>query len=350
MRLHTLARAGTLASSAAFVVVVLGGVSAAIALEPADPPAGEISPADSADASAKQIAEWVRRLGAESFQDRDEATRELIGAGREAIEPVVKAAESGSLEVAARCLTILGVLFTSPDEATRDASRAALEKLATSKSATVSRRAKQILTPPAANAPPGLVPGGVPGFPMGGKLQVRSRTTNGHTEVEVDENGTQVRIVHTGGRDITVTIQLPAAQGEQNPPAETRVEAVDAAELKKKSADASRYYEQYGTGRPLAGLPGAGPFGNQVPRFGAAPRILMRRFPLPGFPPGPPALDPPQPQKPAPPADDPGPDLQRMIERLKELGADERVDPERLQKLAEEIQGLAERLGAAKKP
>src|SRR5262245_57663567 len=204
-------------------VILLGCVSAAIALEPADSPRGVNSPADTSGASAKQIAEWVSRLGAESFQDRDEATRELIRAGREAIEPVSQAAEAGSLEVAARCLTILSVLFTSPDEATRDASRAALEKLAASKSPTASRRARQILSPPAANAPPGLVPGGVPGLPMGGRLQVSSRTINGHTEIDVDENGTKVRIVHDGGRDITVTVQPPAAQGEKKPPVEVRV-------------------------------------------------------------------------------------------------------------------------------
>jgi hypothetical protein len=349
MRIHARATAGILASSATIVVILLGAVSTAGAVEPAEIPGAEKPNSDSSGASAKQIAEWVGRLGAESFQDRDDATRELIRAGREAIAPVSQAAESGDLEVAARCLTILSVLFTSPDEATRDASRAALEKLAASRSPTVSRRARQILTPPVANGPPGLIPGGVPGLPMGGRLQVNSRTTNGHTEVDVDENGTNVCIAHDGGRNITVTIQAPAAQGEQKPPAETKVAAADAAELKKKSAEASRYYEQYATGRPVAGLPGFGRFGNQFPRF-AGPRIMIQVPLLPGFEPDPPAVDPPRRREPGPKRDDPGPKLQQMIERLKELGADERVDPERLQKLAEEIQALAERLGAAKRP
>src|SRR5262245_24730294 len=96
---------------------------------------------------------------------------------------------------------------------------------------------------------------------------------------------------------------------------------------------------------------GAGPFGHQFPRF-AGPRMMIQVPLLPGFEPDPPAVDPPRrrPKDAAPKRDDPGPELRRMIERLKELGADDRVDPERLQKLAEEIQALAERLGAAKKP
>jgi hypothetical protein len=320
-------------------------------LAAADP--AEVRPGEATESPNRPVAEWVRRLGAEAYQDRDEATRELIRAGRTAIEPVAEAAESGSLEVAARCLTILGILYTSPDEPTRDASRAALEKLAGSKNASVSRRARDIVTPPAANPPPGLPLGG-------GRIQMKSRMANGRTEVEVDENGTKVRITHDAGRAITVIITLPQKNGGPAPD-ETKVEAADAAELKKKNPEAARFYEQYGTGRPRAGAFGAAPFGpgpfvNRFPQFPGPPvmpgppRVLVPRTGFPGVPRGPQEVDPPEKAPPAKAPAAPDQELQRIIERLKELRVKEQVDRDRLEKLAAEIQALAERLGAEKKP
>jgi hypothetical protein len=120
-------------------------------------------------------------------------------------------------------------------------------------------------------------------------VQVRARTTNGHTEVDVDENGKKVHITHEGGRNIKVVITPPANGAAKAQP--TEVEAADAAELQKKNPEAARYYEQYATGRPVAF--GAGRFGNQLPHFALPPRILMRRGMRPGFPAPPPAIDPP---------------------------------------------------------
>jgi hypothetical protein len=305
--------------------------------------------------SAEEIARLIRELDAPEFDVRERAAKKLVSGGAAVVDAVSQGAESDSLEVAARCLGVLKELYQSPDEATKLAARQALEKLAESRKGAVARRAKDVLNPPpvvppAANPPNNPFPGLPMGVPV--NVKVQSRTVNGASEINVEENDTKIRITHLGGRDITVTIRLPKLEGGKEPPAR-EFAAADAAALKEKHPEAYAYYEKYGTGR----FPGA--FPAHLVRFGAAlPRIAEPPFPIVPFGPRRNAAPPQQPapkKEVAPERDEKAAktaaardaarnELKRLTERLQEQAAKADVDPVEIRKLAEEIRAVTERL------
>ena len=57
--------------------------------------------------SAAQVQRWIKQLGDESFKVREEATRDLIQAGRVALDAVTKATKSKDPEIKQRALMII---------------------------------------------------------------------------------------------------------------------------------------------------------------------------------------------------------------------------------------------------
>src|SRR5437016_1974386 len=68
--------------------------------------------------SAKQLRERVRELDDDRFAVREAATRNLVTAGKVAVEPVTAAAASWSLEVTERAVRALKELSFARDPAT----------------------------------------------------------------------------------------------------------------------------------------------------------------------------------------------------------------------------------------
>jgi len=112
---------------------------------PAPAAAAEEPAAEKAPEAAEQIAAWVRQLSADRFAERELATQKLIEAGRDSIAPVVEAVQAKDPETIERGLHVLRQLGLSDDEATEDAARMALEKLAANEDLRASRRAKNTL-------------------------------------------------------------------------------------------------------------------------------------------------------------------------------------------------------------
>ena len=81
-------------------------------------------------ATPQQIAQWVSQLGSDNYQVREEASDDLIQAGRAAIDATVAASQKDDLEVTTRAVQVLGVLLKSDDLDTADAAAAALGKVA----------------------------------------------------------------------------------------------------------------------------------------------------------------------------------------------------------------------------
>ncbi len=100
---------------------------------PASGPAGE------------EIVGWVQDLDSDRFLRREVATEQLIQAGREAIEAVVQALDTNNLEVTTRGVYVLQELALRPEEATADAARAALERVAQPRVTSAARRASEAL-------------------------------------------------------------------------------------------------------------------------------------------------------------------------------------------------------------
>ncbi len=94
---------------------------------------------------AERILKWVQDLDSDRFVDRELATTRLIQAGVAAIDPVIQALESNSLEVTTRGVHILQELALDSDLAISDAARKALEKVATPRVTSAARRAAEAL-------------------------------------------------------------------------------------------------------------------------------------------------------------------------------------------------------------
>jgi hypothetical protein len=102
-----------------------------------------LPPVLAADAAGEQqrIAQWVKDLGNDAFAVREAATRQLIAAGKPAIEAASAAAAGNSPEVTRRAFAILNQLARSSDADTVAAVKAALVKLAKSPDQAAAARA-----------------------------------------------------------------------------------------------------------------------------------------------------------------------------------------------------------------
>ena len=106
--------------------------------QPPPPPLPESVP-------AKPVAQLVAELDDSRYALREAATRALMIAGKSAVGPLAKAAESDSLEVAVRAIAILQKIYKTDDDETIDAAEIALEDLATSKNRSTASRANSVL-------------------------------------------------------------------------------------------------------------------------------------------------------------------------------------------------------------
>lgn len=97
-------------------------------------------------ASLDEIEQWIRDLNAPEFARRETATRQLIAAGPEAVEPLVKAAQTSSLEATCRIATILRTWYTSGKDELIEPAESAFEQLVESKNHHMASRASATLT------------------------------------------------------------------------------------------------------------------------------------------------------------------------------------------------------------
>jgi hypothetical protein len=230
------------------------------------PQPSQTAPADAAATPATPAADvyaLVEQLGAPEFAERQEAVRKLTEAGRGVFPQVEKAAEAGSREVATRAVEILRRHYDGGDLDTKDAARAALERLAKSGNPTAAQRAGEVLNPPSVATIPQQAIGGInPAIlqqlqQRGIQIQVGGiapaqnivrrtsiRTVNGLREIE-HQNGekiTKVKDVAGGGIEAEVTEKVNGKETTR------KIEAKDLDDLKKKDADVAQIYETYNRG------------------------------------------------------------------------------------------------------
>ncbi|HTQ40143.1 MAG TPA: PDZ domain-containing protein [Pirellulales bacterium] len=92
------------------------------------------------------IDQSIVRLGSSDFRTREEAVRQLVAAGRPAIEPLTKAARGDDLEISYRAVRVLQTLLQQDDQATEDEAADALQKLASDPSKPAADLATDALT------------------------------------------------------------------------------------------------------------------------------------------------------------------------------------------------------------
>ena len=217
--------------------------------------------------SAAKISQWIKDLGAEKYDTRNEAVKKLVAAGTPVIAPVAKAARSSDPEVSMRSVSVLAELLSSKDADTKASARKALEKLAKDDkclSSDVAAEALRGSKPPAiaggrSTIGPGrmiinkgqggikIVLGGNVG--AGGRMvqSVTVSNINGAKETNVVENGKKTRIVENKD-GITITVTDP----NKNKGKPTEYKAADAKTLKTLHPEGYKIYEKHGKGNAAA--------------------------------------------------------------------------------------------------
>ena len=95
--------------------------------------------------TAEQVRQLVAELGDDRFSVREAATRELLGAGREAVDPLRQAAGGRDLEVTVRSVALLRQLYLEADPSTSAAAGDALRALISSPRAPTAHYAHRAL-------------------------------------------------------------------------------------------------------------------------------------------------------------------------------------------------------------
>ncbi|MGM0490018.1 MAG: hypothetical protein ACQESR_25085 [Planctomycetota bacterium] len=238
-----------------FVVLALWGLAAANACggdegtSKAAAGAAQSAEAESDAGSDADIRASIRQLDANRFSKRQDAGRRLKERGMEAIAALRDVAESGSREASSRALRILKEHFSSGEGKLKAAAKAALEKLADSDKALVARTATEILRPEPEEA---QRQGNALGqrqiqvqLRLGGAARrVQIQNVNGVKNIEVKENNRTIEIEDHPQKGIKVEI----TEKKDGKDVKQRIEAKNAAELKKKNPEAHKLYQKYGQG------------------------------------------------------------------------------------------------------
>ena len=102
-------------------------------------------PKPQAAETQKTVARLIADLDSDKYAVRLQASRKLSRMGQPVVDPLAKAAEQGSLEVAIRAISLLEVYFIGEKEAVAEEAESAFEHLAASKNRAVARRAQSVL-------------------------------------------------------------------------------------------------------------------------------------------------------------------------------------------------------------
>lgn len=231
----------------------------------ADEPAADKTPL-----AEEEIQELIKQFESSDFTARQNASRRLAEAGKAAIGPLTRAAQSVERETMVRSLGILDQLAKSDDESTKAAALAALEQVAEGNNPRAAARAKAILDP----APPKELPmprgGGGLIIGPGGIQQGRIIIGGGGKGVQIGGGGVQlgkggqiittqvnganrsVKVVHGDGREILIedtaqSVKITVVEfdekGRRGAPKSAEAKTAD--ELKEKNAKLYEIYKQY---------------------------------------------------------------------------------------------------------
>jgi hypothetical protein len=220
----------------------------------------------------------VQQLDADAFSDRQTASQRLAELGRAAIDALVRAATSESLEANVRALDILKKHLDSQDAELKKAAKEALEKIAAGPRAPSARRAKDILKAQeerekmeklqqqGLNVAGGRIQVMAQAQMIGGPGVRRVEVANNVKTIEGEDKEGKFRIVEDPKEGITVEL----TRTKEGKEVTEKFQAKNAEELQKKHPQA---YEVYKRHSQAGGI--IGPVG--VAQVQAAPAQVVRR-------------------------------------------------------------------------
>lgn len=235
--------------------------------------AAEGKDAEAVELSAEEVQRLIEQLESADFRQRQLASRRLSEAGKSAVGPLTRAAQSPERETMGRSLEILERFAKAEDEQLNAAARTALETVARGDNELAARRAKAILEPPKPPRPAEPRPAVGGGIRIGGGgIQIRGgggiqiggargvKIANGRITVG---KGAQIITTHINGAARTVKVvkgegrQILIEDDEKHvkivvtdappggKPVERTAEAKNADELKQKNAELYEIYKEY---------------------------------------------------------------------------------------------------------
>jgi hypothetical protein len=232
--------------------------------------------------SDEQIAALIEQLDHFAFASRQAASEQLEEFGVAALAQLEATATAGSREASSRALAIIKRHFQAGSDEVKLEARGALQRLAESRDASASQRARDVLNPPqpvvASNrfgprpplpAPPAFPPplnnifGGA--FGAGGFRRVSVSEIGGRKTVEIDERERRVKIETLPGGNIEVEVE--DKQNAGNPV--RKLAAKDLDDLRRKDGEIARLYEQH-QGPAIRVGGGPVPFGMPPPGLNPA--------------------------------------------------------------------------------
>lgn len=192
------------------------------------------------------ISTLIERLDANRFSKRQDASRLLKAKGTEAIAALQEAAKNGNRETSSRAFRILKEHFSSEKEKLKRTSQGALEELAKSEDASVARTADSILNPQPKRPEQETKVLAQRRIRLqfrlgGGARQVQMKNVNGVKKIEVQEKNRSVKIKE----DPQNGIQVEITEQKDGKKINKKIQAKDAAELKKKNPEAHKLYQKY---------------------------------------------------------------------------------------------------------
>ena len=229
----------------------------------------------------EELEKLVQMLDADAFSDRQVASQRLAELGRAALDALVRAATSESLEANVRALDILKKHLDSQDAELKKAAKEALEKIAAGPRAPSARRAKDILKAQeerekleklqqqAFNVPGGRIQVMAQAQMIGGQGVRRVQVVNNVKTIEGEDNQGKFRIVEDPKEGITVEL----TRTKEGKEVTEKFQAKNAEELQKKHPQAYEVYKRYSQAGGI--MIQAGPLG--VAQVQAAPAQVVRR-------------------------------------------------------------------------
>ena len=227
----------------------------------------------------EELEKLVQQLDADAFSDRQTASQRLAELGRAAIDALVRAATSESLEANVRALDILKKHLDSQDAELKKAAKEALEKIAAGPRAPSARRAKDILKAQeerekleklqqqGLNVPGGRIQVMAQAQMIGGRGVRRVQVVNNVKTIEGEDDQGKFRIVEDPKEGITVELTRTKDGKEVT----EKFQAKNAEELQKKHPQAYEVYKRHSQAGGIRIQ--AGPIGVAQAQIGPAPVV-----------------------------------------------------------------------------
>ena len=181
-------------------------------------------------AKQNEAAQQIKALVEGAAVQRRDATNKLLELGKDAVEPLAKAAAEAKPVAMYHCFDVLARLLASENEAASNAAKVALDKLSESENKSVALRAKSVIRLKEILGRRQAAIAAVPALPAQGPMKLSS-----------NENGRTIELERAADGSFSGKIKEPVNGEEKS----TDIKAADAKELEQKFPEAHKALQKH---------------------------------------------------------------------------------------------------------